>query len=81
MKRKKHKNITIGYISGSITHNPDFELVLYPLIKILKKYKNVRILILGILSIPKFLSKFSSRIIIKPFIDWKKLPKIIEYHK
>ena len=78
MKKKKNNNkIIIGYFSGSITHNPDFKLIKKPLIKILRKYKNVHILIAGILSIPKSLSEFSSRILIKPFIDWKKLPKII----
>ena len=76
-KIKKDNNIIIGYFSGSITHNPDFKLIKYPLLKILREFKNVQILIVGILSTPKFLSEFSSRIIIKPFIDWKQLPKII----
>ena len=76
-RKKDNNNIIIGYFSGSITHNPDFKLIRNPLIKILRKYKNVQILVMGILSIPKFLSEFSSRIILKPFIDWQKLPKII----
>ena len=51
--KKKSKDIVIGYFSGSISHNPDFELVENSLIKILKKYKNVKILIVGNLKLPE----------------------------
>lgn len=69
--------IYIGYLSGSITHNPDFELIKKPIIKILKEYSNVRLVITGLLDIPKALNEVSKKIIVKPFVEWRKLPEII----
>ena len=39
-------NVTIGYFSGSITHNSDIEMIKPALIKILKEYDNVKLLFL-----------------------------------
>ena len=75
-KKIKSNYITIGYFSGSITHNPDIEMIKPALIKILKKFKNVKLLLFGKLKNSTF-DKFSSQIIYKKFVDWKKLPKII----
>ena len=48
-KRNKNNdnNITIGYFSGSITHNADIEMIKPALFKILKEYDNVNLLFLG----------------------------------
>ena len=75
--RKKDDNIIIGYFSGSITHNSDLDMIKTALIRILKEFKNVKILLFGELSFPIFLNEFSSQIITKKFINWKKLPRII----
>ena len=79
MQENKQKNthIIIGYFSGSITHNPDIEMLKPVLSKILKEFKNVKLLLLGELVFPNFLKKFSSHIIYKNFTDWKELPEII----
>ena len=51
-QNKNHTdNIIKGYFSGSISHNPDFEMIGKALAKILKEYKNVKLLILGYLNI------------------------------
>ena len=42
--------IIIGYFSGSITHNEDIEMIKSALIKILKKYKNVKLLLSGLIT-------------------------------
>ena len=73
---KTDNHIIIGYFSGSISHKPDIEMIKPALIKILRKFRNVKLLLLGELEIPDF-SEFSSQIIYKKFVDWKKLPKII----
>ena len=75
--KKRNKNIIIGYFSGSITHDPDINMVKPALIRILREYKNVELLLLGELSYPDFLNEFSSQIRKKKFINWKNLPKII----
>lgn len=74
---KKNGEIVIGYLSGSITHNPDFELVKPALIKIMDEYKNVKLCLMGHLDLPKDLERFGDRIVRKPFEDWRKLPDVI----
>ena len=75
--RKEHDGIIMGYLSGSITHNPDVELIKPVLIKIMKKYQNVKLKLVGEISIPEEFKEFKDRIIIEPFMDWEKLPKLI----
>ena len=69
--------LIIGYFSGSITHNPDIEMIKPALIKIIKEFKNVKLLFFGHLNQTNFMDGFSSQIINKPFVDWKELPGII----
>ena len=47
------------------------------LYKILKEYKTVQILLFGLISNDNLFNDFPSQIILKRFIDWKQLPKII----
>lgn len=77
-KKNKDKTVLdIGYFSGSLTHNADFELILPALLQILKKYNNVYLHIVGELNLPKSLEKYKERIICHPFMDWRKLPELI----
>lgn len=76
-KTKTGEELVIGYFSGSITHNSDIEIVTPTLIRILREFKNVKLLFLGELDIPNDLKDFSYRIIKKKFVDWKKLPELI----
>ena len=69
--------VTIGYFSGSITHNADFELVLPTLVKVLDERPEVQLHIVGDLSIPEPLARFEGRITNEPFCDWKGLPRRI----
>lgn len=74
---KDNSRVVIGYLSGSITHNADFALVLPTITKIMKKHKNVYLKVVGILDLPEELKPFSERILTEPFVSWKKLPDII----
>ena len=56
--RRNDTNIIIGYFSGSITHNSDLEMIEPAIIKILKEYNNVKLLIFGQLTIPEELNNF-----------------------
>lgn len=79
-KRKDNSDdnrIILGYFSGSITHNDDFELILDSIIQIMEKHSNVFLLVVGILDIPQQLEKFKERIIFEKFTDWTNLPNII----
>ena len=75
--RKAHDDIVMGYLSGSITHNPDIELIKPTIIKIMKKYQNVKLKLVGKIDIPDDLKEFKDRIIFEPFMDWEKLPSLI----
>ena len=76
-KNKKTKKIIIGYFSGSITHNDDFEMIIPALIKILQEFKNVKLLIVGEIEINRNLKDFSSNILKKRFVKWNQLPRLI----
>lgn len=75
--QKDDGKIRIGYLSGSITHNPDFEMVKPALIKIMDEFPNVELEVMGYLDLPEELKKYGNRIIAKPFSSWEKLPAII----
>lgn len=75
--KKEQKRVKIGYFSGSITHNADFELILPVLKRVLKKYQFVELYVMGELDIPDALKSFESRIIKIPFGDWRVLPEKI----
>lgn len=77
--KKENETINIGYLSGSITHNDDFEIIKKPIIKILEEYKNVKLIIAGLLDLPEELVKYQDQIEIISFKEWQELPKTIAY--
>lgn len=77
LKKTKKEAIGLGYFSGSLTHNDDFKMIMPVLAKLLKKYKNVRLHIVGELELPDELQEYQDKIIAHPFVDWKKLPYLI----
>ena len=75
--RREAEGCVIGYFSGSITHNEDFELVLPALLSVLEKRPDVRLKVLGLLDIPEQLAPYRDRILTDGFISWKELPEAI----
>jgi len=69
--------VTIGYFSGSITHNEDFEMVLPSLVELMKKHKSVRLHVGGVLDEQSVLRQFGDRVSVTDFVDWQELPAII----
>lgn len=76
IQRDKDK-IVLGYLSGSITHNADFELILPVITRVMQERDNVYLKVVGELDIPAELKSFKDRIIVEKFVDWQKLPNII----
>lgn len=76
-KKQKTQEIRIGYFSGSITHNADFNLVLPALSKVMETHRNVTLMVGGELDVPDALMPFSDRIVTFPFCDWRRLPNYI----
>lgn len=69
--------VKIGYFSGSISHNENFELIKPAIKQLLKKYSNVQLHIVGILDIPKDMKPFENQIVTHNYVDWDKLPVLI----
>lgn len=77
-ERKKRKHvIRIGYFSGSITHNDDFEMLIPVLTSLMEKYSQIELHIVGELSIPEEFLPFKDRIVSREFVHWKELPSLI----
>lgn len=74
---KNESRIRIGYLSGSITHNPDFEMVKPALIKIMDEFPQVDLVVMGYLDLSDDLTRFGERIVRRAFGDWEELPKVI----
>ena len=68
--------IRIVYMSGSKTHQKDFSVCKDAILNIIRKYKNIRMTIVGHLDLPSEFSEFQDRVDIIPFVMWSKLPEI-----
>ena len=75
--KRKDGEIRIGYFSGSITHNSDFEMIMNPMISIMKNFPDVVLYIAGPLDVPEPLNDYKDRIRAVPFMDWRDLPSLI----
>lgn len=69
--------VKIGYFSGSITHNENFELIKLDIIKILEQYSHVELHLVGNLDIPKELRPFKQQLVFHDYVDWHILPSLI----
>lgn len=70
--------VHIGYFSGSITHNENFELIMPAILKILASFNNVKLHLAGHIDIPNELKEYSEQIVIHPFVDWRLLPQLVK---
>ena len=80
MEQKKQNSdnmIWLGYFSGSLTHNRDFEMIRPALAKILQTHQNVGLLLAGDLNVSDTLNQYGKRIIKKRTTGWQDLPKLL----
>jgi glycosyltransferase involved in cell wall biosynthesis len=52
-KAREEKEITIGYLCGSSTHNGDFKIVEQALLNVLKRHSNLKLILVGPLKFSK----------------------------
>lgn len=69
--------IKIGYFSGSISHNENFELIKPAIKEVLDHYSSVELHIVGHLDIPQDMRQYTQRIVVHEYVDWKALPQLI----
>ena len=75
--QKDESKVIMSYLSGSITHNDDFKMILPVVQRLMKENDNLYLKVVGLLDIPEELQEFKSRILTAPFVSWLELPKII----
>ncbi len=75
--KKDDEKVIMSYLSGSITHNDDFKLIMPVVQKLMKENENLYLKVVGLLDIPDELKEFKNRILTTPFVSWLELPKII----
>ena len=71
------QDVILGYFSGTVTHNADFEMILPALLRLMRENPRVKLLLMGKVDLPEQLKEFSGRVIQKPFADWETLPEVI----
>ena len=76
-RRQAEGRVLLGYFSGSLTHNQDFEIVRPAVMRIMEEYDWVDLLLVGELEASDQLRKFGNRIIQNGMVDWRKLPEMI----
>jgi glycosyltransferase involved in cell wall biosynthesis len=68
--------VTIGYFSGTPTHDKDFTVCVPALRRILQEHRNTRLMIVGHLDIPAPLAPLASRINKIPFVPWQQCAEL-----
>ena len=80
LERKKENSdnmVWLGYFSGSLTHNNDFEMIRPALEKILGEYQNVGLILAGELNASDTLNQYKNRIVKKRATSWQELPNLL----
>lgn len=75
LKNRKHRNddqIRLGYFSGTRSHDKDFEIITEPLLKVLAKFKDAQLVIVGPLNSNSRFKNFKEQFIRLPFVSRKK---------
>ena len=76
-QKRSPDELVLGYFSGSITHNDDFAMILPVLLELFEQYSQIRLLVVGELSLPEELIPYKDRVRVRKFVDWTLLPAII----
>ena len=73
----RDEKITVGYFSGSPSHNLDFAIITTALEDIFEKDPRVELMIVGYIEAGAALSKYSERIKYQPFQDYINLQRLV----
>lgn len=76
-KKRSLQGFVIGYFSGSITHNDDFNMVLPSIIRVLEARPQVKLRVVGELDIPKELEPYRERVLQSGFCAWEQLAELL----
>jgi len=65
---------TLGYFSGSNTHDADFAAIAAPLSQVLHEHREARLLVCGYLDEAPLLRAVAARIVRLPYLSWRVYP-------
>lgn len=76
---RQDDRVTLGYLSGSPTHDADLADIAEPLASTLERFSNARLLVVGTVALPGPLRRFeeSGRVRRHPYVPWRELPGLI----
>jgi glycosyltransferase involved in cell wall biosynthesis len=75
--RETSAQVTIGYFSGTNTHDRDFQEAAPALALLLGEHPGVILRIGGYLNLPPELAEWVHRIDRVPYVDWRQLPELL----
>lgn len=77
LDHKKHRYFTLGYFSGSPTHDNDLALIAPDLAKFLFAHPDAKLNIVGYMHLPKILKPHSTQIKFIPPVDFLELQRLM----
>lgn len=75
--REGHRGFTLGFFSGSITHNPDLELITPALLRLMRAHDDVYLQVVGEIEPPADFVGLEDRVTVRPFLPWQDLPDLL----
>ena len=78
-RRAERTGFSMGYFSGSITHNDDFEMILPAVVRFMGDYPDATLHVVGELDLPEELRPFEGRVVRMPFSPWRRLPQTLSF--
>ena len=78
-KQRQDDRVTLGYLSGSPTHDADLADIALPLAATLERFSHARLLVVGTVALPGPLRRFeqNGRVRRHPYVPWRELPGLI----
>ena len=77
ISKKDDLKVKIGYFSGSITHNENFNLIMPAILQILKEFPQTELHLVGHLTIPDEMKSYQKQLVSHDFLDWTALPALV----
>ncbi|WP_309708328.1 glycosyltransferase [Armatimonas sp.] len=79
LKQRQDDRVTLGYLSGSPTHDADLADIALPLAATLERFSHARLLVVGTVALPGPLRRFeqNGRVRRHPYVPWRELPGLI----
>ncbi|WP_394792968.1 glycosyltransferase [Armatimonas sp.] len=79
LKLRHDDRVTLGYLSGSPTHDADLADIALPLAAALERFSQARLLVVGTVALSGPLRRFeqNGRVRRHPYVPWRELPGLI----